>query len=117
MVDSANLKQHVDRPTHISGHTLDLILIRSTDNFVSNISPTYYLPPDHAAVLCQLNIARPEPTKMEIKTSVDIDVDAFCNDISNYSLYASSFCDLDLFIAEYEHVLQNHNWVHFANRS
>ena len=107
IIDSADLHQHVDKPTHKSGNTLDLILTRSTDHFVSDIATTHYLPSDHAAVLCSFNIPRPEPKRMEISIRKfrDIDIDAFRNGILNWTLYTSSFCDLDSQVAEYEHVL------------
>ena len=105
IIDSADLQQHVDKPTHKSGNTLDLILTRS--DFVTNITTTHYLPSDHAAVLCLLNIPRPEPKRMEISIRKfrDIDIDAFRNDILNSTLYTSSFSDLDMLVAEYDHVL------------
>ena len=109
IADSANLKQHVDRPTHISGNTLDLILTRASDNIVSNITTTSYLPSDHAAVLCSLNIVRPKPTRMTITTRKlrNIDIDAFRNDILTSSLYTSLNYDLESLIREYDRVLQD----------
>ena len=82
LVTSAGLTQHAYGPTHKKGHTLDLILIRDTDNFVSNVITTSYLPSDHSAVICNLNIARPKPTQMKISfrkfEDIDIDVFLFC---------------------------------------
>ena len=94
------------QPTHKYEYTLDLILTRSTDHFVSNITTTHYLPLEHATVLCSLNISRPEPKRMEmsIRKFRNIDIDAVRNDIFNLTLYTSSFCDLDLLVVEYEHV-------------
>ena len=66
LITSAGLAQHVYGPTHKKGHTVDLILTRDTDNFVSNVITTSYLPSDHSAVICNLNIARPKQTKMKI---------------------------------------------------
>ena len=40
LTDSFNLKQHVLVPTHRLGHTLDLVLSRTSDDFISNISTT-----------------------------------------------------------------------------
>ncbi|XP_072020366.1 uncharacterized protein [Amphiura filiformis] len=107
LIDSAGLKQFVTVPTHIKGNTLDLIITRSTDNFVSNVSATNFLPSDHAAVLCSLDIVRPETTKMEIRIRKlrDIDLNTFRNDILQSSLYTSPSPDLDKLIAQYENVL------------
>ena len=108
-IDSAGLSQHVSGPTHIKGHTLDLILSRTTDHFVSNVSSTFYLPSDHAAILSSLCIARPEPVKMEITTRKlhKIDINAFRLDILNSSLYTSPESDLDLLVAQYDFVLND----------
>ena len=87
-----DLQQHVDKPTHKSGNTLDLILIRSSDHFVSNITTNHYLPSHHATVfLCSLNNPPPEPKRMETSTRKfrDIDIDAFRNDMLNSTLYTS----------------------------
>ncbi|PIK60388.1 hypothetical protein BSL78_02686 [Apostichopus japonicus] len=65
---SANLKQHVAVPTHRGGHTLDLIISRNDDDFISNIDTTSYLTSDHAVVMCSLEIGRPPLSKIEIKT-------------------------------------------------
>ena len=94
------------QPTHKYENTLDLILTRSTDHFVSNITTTHYLASEHATVLCSLNISLPEPTRMEISIGKfrNIDIDAFRNNILNSTLYTSSFCDLNLLVVECEHV-------------
>ena len=65
MITSAGLTQYVTEPTHIDGHTLDLIITRTTDSFVSNVNTTSYLPSDHSAVLCGLNIARENRQKLQ----------------------------------------------------
>jgi len=32
------MRQHVNEPTHVAGHTLDVLITRDTDSIVSNIS-------------------------------------------------------------------------------
>ena len=86
---------------------MDLVLTRTTDSFVSNVSTTFYLPSDHAAVTCNLDILRPEPVKIEItmRKLHDIDLDAFRSDILNSPLYKSPTSDLDLLVSQYNTVL------------
>ncbi|XP_072033195.1 uncharacterized protein [Amphiura filiformis] len=109
IITSASMKQHNTFTTHRDGHTLDLILTRESVNFASDFSPTGYLPSDHAAVKCLLDIGRPDPVKMEIKMRKlrDIDLDAFRSDILNSSLHLSPASDLDQLVTQYDSVLCN----------
>jgi hypothetical protein len=108
-IDSSGLTQYVHEPTHIAGHTLDLIITRSTEEFVSNVVTTSYLPSDHAAVKCVLDIDRPKPAKMKItmRKLRDIDIDAFRSDILNSSLFTSPASDLDTLVNQYDFVLRD----------
>ena len=60
------------------------------------VGHTFFLPSDHAAITCNLHIARPEPVKMKIslRRLHDIDLDSFCTDILNSSLFYSPIIDL-----------------------
>ena len=62
------LKQHVDGPTHPSGHTLDLIIDHQEDKVLSSFSTLRDLPSDHYAVLCSVAFAQPAATKSQYKT-------------------------------------------------
>ena len=52
LLESMGLQQHVNEPTHESGHTLDLIITRQCDSLLANIPVTdcvlytniYYIP-------------------------------------------------------------------------
>ena len=37
ILDDANLHQYVAGPTHVNGHTLDLVISRSSDDFVQDM--------------------------------------------------------------------------------
>ena len=65
-IHSSGLRQYVFDPTHVKGHTLDLVLSRSTESFINNVCTTFYLPSDHAAITYNLHIAQPEPVKVKI---------------------------------------------------
>ena len=50
LLSSMGLDQHVDKPTHVSGNTLDLIITRCSDSFVL-INPLIdYLFSDHMTI-------------------------------------------------------------------
>ena len=104
------MKQHVSGPTtHQRGHTLDLIITRESDDFltVSKLFATGYLPSDHHATIRPVNIGRPDPVKMEITTPKlkNINVESFCQDILSSPLYTAPSSDLDSLITQYESVL------------
>jgi len=37
ILQSCGMVQHVREPTHVLGHTLDVVITRDTDNLISNI--------------------------------------------------------------------------------
>ena len=80
---SAGLTQHVKEPTHVSGHTLDLLITRDSANLVFNISVVKDLPSDHYGVMCDVSISRPPTSKHVIKSRPlrSISATAFHNDI------------------------------------
>ena len=72
ILESAGLRQHVDVPTHRSGHTLDLIIDRNCCNLPSDLAIDRQencllkhfetlsdLPSDYYAVICSLQLPRP----------------------------------------------------------
>ena len=109
LIDSFSLEQHVRVPTHQQGHTLDLLLTRSSDHSVSDVSTTQILPSDHAAIMCLLAIRKPDPTKVVIKTRKvgEIDIDTFRQDILDSELYTAPSTDLNQLVEQYESVLSN----------
>ncbi|XP_072046481.1 uncharacterized protein [Amphiura filiformis] len=71
ILQTHDLQQHVLYPTHIGGHTLDLLICRKTDDLVSSISAHDHLPSDHFGVKCQINLTRPPPSRKLSLDSVD----------------------------------------------
>ena len=73
---SPGLVQHVVGPTHDRGHTLDLVLSRTTDPWFANFVIDRSLPSDHAAMHFTSAIHRPPPSKIteshRMLTNVDI---------------------------------------------
>lgn len=61
LLSSMGLQQHVDKSTHISGHTLDLMITRCSDSFLTAKPMTDYLFSDHFTVLCDLALSKPSP--------------------------------------------------------
>ena len=109
LISSFNLQQHVQFPTHVSGHTLDLVLTRGNDNFVSSVSSVSYLPSDHVAVLCSMDIRKPKPMKIQVRTRKirNIDIDAFRQDILLSELYSFSSDNINEHVDQFEYTLSS----------
>ena len=60
LLASMGLKQHVNVPTHVSGHTLDLMITREHDPVISSVPVADRYLSDHASVLCSLNSEKPD---------------------------------------------------------
>ena len=63
-LDSSNLVQRVNEPTHRKGHTLDLIITRSESNLIrdTRVIPDIYS--DHRVVTCKINCSKPPRSKI-----------------------------------------------------
>ncbi len=81
LLDSFNLIQHVNEPTHKDGHTLDLIITRP-GNFITNLTVDSLIS-DHFSVLCHLPLPRPPQEKKEFsyRKYSSIDMVSFQSDL------------------------------------
>ncbi len=79
-------------PTHKSGHTLDLILTRSSENLLEGVPMQDEYISDHASIIGRLDISKPTFQRREIsfRKISSIDSDSICKDIS-----ASELCNRD----------------------
>ena len=59
LLESFCLQQHVEGPTHIHGHTLDLIITRQSDQIVRSMPRVDRYLSDNASVLCSLHGKKP----------------------------------------------------------
>ncbi|KAJ8049803.1 hypothetical protein HOLleu_02710 [Holothuria leucospilota] len=109
LLSSYGLVQHVASPTHQLGHTLDLFITRASDPIVFRNLQCKDGLSNHFAITCNLLIEKPPPLTKSIKTRnlKAINIDSFCNDVSNPT--DSSFLNLDLNgkVSHYNSVLSN----------
>jgi len=113
LLSSFNLVQHVNFPTHIHNHTLDL-LITSSD---SNLSPTISLPvfattfpSDHFLISTVLNISPlplPPPTFHSFRRIHNINIDQFISDISSSDLIINPPSNLNDLVSCYNSTLSS----------
>ena len=67
-ISAYDLKQHIQVPTHIHGHTLDLLITSQSDiNNVTDVMVVDCLS-DHSAIICKLNLIKPPAAKSVIHT-------------------------------------------------
>ena len=86
-LESNNLHNIVDFPTHRSRNTLDLVIVRENQKIsVTNIGPGDYIS-DHCEVICRLNILKPSYTRVtkEFKSVKNLDTKKMGNDIDTLS--------------------------------
>ena len=107
ILDLHDLKQHVDGPTHTGKHTLDLLISRRYNNFVSSLSIQGGLPSDHLAIKCLINISRPVPSSKCVKTRRirNIKNYVFCSDIQSSFLPVPLDADSDSLVSDYNNIL------------
>ena len=101
LLDTFGLSQLVSFPTHLAGHTLDLLITRSTSSLFSDIDYTFPSLSDHYAVLSVFSVpshSRPPRVTKLIRNIKSIDITAFSNDILSSSLHSSPPLSLPSFL-------------------
>ena len=103
---SFNLKQHVLCPTYNGRYTLDLMITRSDDLFVSDVCTSDIVISDHSPVLCHLNLVKPlSKTKfVNFRNLKSLCLDSFKRDIS-VSLACVDNSDISKLVSHYHEVL------------
>ena len=109
LFDMLNLKQHVSDPTHIHGHTLDLILTRCSENTVADVPVSDFLVSDHLSVICTLQTIKPAFQKKEItyRKVKNINIENFCEDIHSSALFSDPSDDPETCYDQYCTVLRD----------
>ena len=59
IIESFGLKQHVNVPTHVTGHILDLVFTREDCDFLSCVPKAHFMMTSHSTILFSLNWAKP----------------------------------------------------------
>ena len=59
LLETFSLSQHVSSPTHLSGHTLDLTITRSSDDVVLAFAKVTFPTSDHFIIQCAIGFPRP----------------------------------------------------------
>jgi len=97
ILESMGFLQHLDKPTHLSGHTLDLIITRQCDSVLTSAPTTGYFLSDHCSILSDLKVEKPAlPTKIVSYRKIkDIDRQTLRNEVAETRLCLNSPSTLD----------------------
>ena len=107
LINSFNLTQHVNGATHISGHTLDLVVSRAVDDVVRGCEVGTFVS-DHNAVIFTLKSGKTHPVRKETKfrNVKSIDIGDFTNDVLASDLTKPLPSHTDEIVAKYNSVLK-----------
>ena len=99
---SHDLRQHINSPTHVRGHTLDLLVIRNDQNVVSMLVDPLV---DHSLIVAQLECKPPvssTPSNRRVRAWRSFNVDEFISDLQQSQLVTSLPVDVTAAFACYE---------------
>ena len=114
ILESFGLVQHVAVPTHVAGHTLDLVITREDCDLLTCSPVAHYMISSHSTVLFPLSMAKPNrPTIVRTCRKIkSIDMDRFRSDIESSLLLSSPAENMDNLAEQYQEtlsrILENH---------
>ena len=103
------LVQHTHTPTHLSGHTLDLVITRSDDDFIIDSPKTGELFSDHFDVMFRYKLENVAETQSFIKVRKlkQIDIESFKNELGGLNRIDYTAHDLDTLLDAYSATLRH----------
>ncbi|XP_072030574.1 uncharacterized protein [Amphiura filiformis] len=106
ILDSANLHQHIQGPTHKGGHTLDLLITRKHPVCATKLLPGQ--PSDHVALFAVLDFPRPSTSRKSVtyRKLSDINIDQFKNDIRSSPLALATASNTSALAEQFNLVLR-----------
>ena len=84
LLESFSLQQHVVGPTHIHGHTLDLVITRQSDQILRSTPQVDSDFSDHASLFCHLHSIKPSFSTRTLlfRKFKSLDVDSLNDDLT-----------------------------------
>ncbi len=113
LLQNLGLKQHVDFPTHLHGHILDLVISKDNTQLVQSVSVAEGIS-DHHSILVDLSIAiqKKKVVKRTFHQFKKLDMVKFQQDICSSELYDESSADVDTLAAQYHRVVSDLVSIH-----
>ena len=114
-----DLTQHVTVPTHVSGHTLDLIITRHNSELLLSCPTADYNVSDHILVLYRVNLLRPlfGTRSVSYRKLKQIDNSAFSNDLKDITNALLNVTDIKQLVGDHNTELRQLLDRHAATKS
>ena len=110
LLSSYDLINSINFPTHVKGHSLDLVLTRFTDS-LNPVSTPLSFPSDHCLIKTTIDISRPLKTieQISFRPLKKIDLQKFKDQILQSDLFSCNLDNLDVneIVNKYNSTLQN----------
>src|SRR5271156_1982481 len=108
LLDNCSIDQHVNSPTHVHGHIIDLVMSRHDSQLIKNVSVIDGVS-DHEGILVNLSVARQidNPLMNTFHQFKKLNRVAFQEDIVNSKLCVNPSSDADVLASQYDTVLSN----------
>jgi hypothetical protein len=101
LLDTFSLTQHVLSSTHTAGHTLDLLITRSSSTFLSSVDIKLPYLSDHHAICSSISVShhsRPPSITKTIRSIKSINTANFSTDILSSDLFTTPAASLDSYL-------------------
>ena len=107
LLDVFGFRQNVCSPTHEHGHTLDLVITRSSENIICDINVHNPMISDHHAVLFRLVVDKPSFRKEKhvFRSWKKIDNASLCSDISSI-MNTNNYSNIEEIVSTYNNDLR-----------
>src|SRR6185436_4594949 len=105
-----SLPQHITFPTHTFGHTLDLLITRSSSTIISSVDSTDPALSDHCALLFSISVpkrSKPKPITKLVRNYRAINTHNFSKDILSSSLISTPPNSLESYLDLFNSTLNN----------
>ncbi len=88
LLNSFSLTQHVTGPTHKEGHTIDLVITRSSEDIIRDLYVTNPVISDHSAIHFKITVPKPGCQRKDVvfRKLRSIDKAQFASDIATSNL-------------------------------
>ena len=101
LLSDFSLTQHIKCPTHSCGHTLDLLISRSSSTIISSVDSTDPSLSDHQAILFSVSVPlhnKPKLVTKLVRNFRSINIKNFTSDILSSSLHSSPPISLESYL-------------------
>ena len=109
LLDLYNVKQHIDKPTHTDGHTLDVVLTPNKKDYLDGITITSLDLSDHYLVDFEANVKKKmhQIKLIKYRPTKTVEMEKFCKDVTEKLGALPPTNDLGSRVRSYNEVLRD----------